>query len=103
MRPSLWPVLLLPSCPCCLSGRSLCPAAAGLSLLSSALFVRWLSLPASLPLCVLVRGLLPLCFGPLVVVVGFVFVWCFWSSFVVGFVSCACCQLTKVTKVTKDC
>ena len=61
--PSSWPVLLPPSCPCCLSGRPLCPAAAGLRLLSSALFVLWLSLPASLPLCVLVCGLLPLCFG----------------------------------------
>ena len=29
----------------------------------SSLFVLWLSLPASLPLCVLVCGLLPLCFG----------------------------------------
>jgi len=39
--------------------------AAGLRLLSSpsSLFVLWLSLPASLPLCVLVCGLLPLCFG----------------------------------------
>ena len=35
MRPSPWPVLLPPSCPCCLPGRPLCPAAAGLRLLSS--------------------------------------------------------------------
>ena len=61
MRPSPWPVLLPPSCPC-LPGRPLCPAAAGLRLLSSpsSLFVLWLSLPASLPVCVLVCCLLPL-------------------------------------------
>ena len=49
-----------PSYPCCLPRRPLCPAAAGLRLLSSpsSLFVLWLSLPAS-------------------VVVGFVLVWCF--------------------------
>ena len=81
MRPSPWPVLLPPSCPCCLPGRPLCPAAAGLRLLSSpsSLFVLWLSLPASLPVCVLVCCLLPL-FWPLVVVVGFVLVLCFWSA-----------------------
>ena len=41
------------SCPCCLPGRPLRPAAAGLRLLSSpsSLFVLWLSLPASLPVC----------------------------------------------------
>ena len=49
-----------PSCACCLSRRPLCPAAAGLRLLSSpsSLFILWLSLPAS-------------------VVIGFVLVWCF--------------------------
>ena len=33
MRPSPWPVLLSPSCPCCLPGRSLPSTAAGLLLL----------------------------------------------------------------------
>ena len=37
MRPPSWPVLLPPSCPCCLPGRPLSPAAAGLRLLSSPL------------------------------------------------------------------
>ena len=81
MRPSPWPVLLPPSCPCCLPGRPLCPAAAGLRLLSSpSSLVLWLSLPASLPVCVLVCCLLPLFVWPLVVVVGFALVWCFRSA-----------------------
>ena len=59
---------------------------AGLRLLSSpsSLFVLWLSLPASLPLCVLVCCLLPpflgFVFWPPVVFVGFVLVCCSWSA-----------------------
>ena len=92
-----------PSCSCCLPRRPLScccwPPPAAFSLV---LFVRWLPSPVSLPLCVLVC-----CFCPLLwpfVVVGFVFVWCFWSGlsllfvWFVWFAGCACCQLAKVTK-----
>ena len=49
MRPSPWPVLLPPFCPCCLPGRPLPPAAAGLRLLSpsSSLF----ALTGEAPFC----------------------------------------------------
>ena len=47
---------LLAAFPGTLSGLRLLPS-------PSSLFVRWLPLPASLPLCVLVCGLLSLCFG----------------------------------------
>ena len=106
MRPSPWPVLLPPSCPCCLPGRPLCPAAAGLRLLPSpsSLFVLWLSLPASLP------ASLPVCVLCVVCCPFFLASCCgcwFCSCLVflvcssrldVGLVGCACCQLTKVTK-----
>ena len=76
MRPSPWPVLLSPCCPCCRPGRPLPPVAAGLRLLSpsSSLFALRLSLPASLPVCGFVCCLLS--FSGLLLF----FVWCFWSS-----------------------
>ena len=103
MRPSSWPVLLSPSCSCCLPGRPLSfscwppPAAFPLVLfLSLASFARLAA--------VVFFGLLfgaPLLW-PFVAVVGVVFVWsglpCFVCLFVGGLVGCAGCQLTEATK-----
>ena len=102
MRPSPWPVLLPPFCPCCLPGRPLPPAAAGLRLLSpsSSLFALRLSPPASQPVCGFVCCLLSF-FGIFFVVFWFVFCLVFLvrsSGCVVVFVCCAWCQLTEVTK-----
>ena len=80
-----------------------CPAAAGLRLLSSPsfLFVLWPSLPASLSVCFLVCRLLPLsCLASCCVCWFFsclLLLVCS-SRIIVGLVGCACCQLTKVTK-----
>ena len=81
-------------------GPPICPAAAGLRLLSSPSFLFFLrpSLPASLPVCFLVCRLLPLfCLASCCVCSCLVLLVCS-SRFVVGLVGCACCQLTKVTK-----
>ena len=48
MRPFAWPVLLPPSCPCCLPGRPL--SCCCWPLPSSSFFGCWLPLPVSLPL-----------------------------------------------------
>ena len=106
MCPSSWPVLLSPSCPCCLPGRPLSfscwppPAAFPFVLFRSlASFARL----AAVVFFVLLFGA-PLLW-PFFVVVGVVFVWFLFGLvflvfclFVGGLVGCAGCQLTEVTK-----
>ena len=108
MRPSPWPVLLPPSCLCCLPGRPL----------SSCCLLRLLPSPSSCfagwPPSVFFVALV--CFGllfaaplPCRLLCFLVFLSGVWSGlpcflvvlfvcFVVGLVGCARCQLTKVTK-----
>ena len=104
MRLPPWPVLLPPSCPC-FPGRPLCPAAAGLRLLSSpsslfVLFPRPLRCLCLFWCVVCCPPFLVVWFclvWPLVVGVGFFSCLVFLvrsSRLDVGLVGCACCQLT---------
>ena len=99
------PVLLSPSCPCCLLGRLLSfPCWPPPVAFPSSFFVRWPPLLFSLPSCLLVCCLVPVA-SPRVVGVGVVFgFWwvcsclpcllsfCWWFGALIG------CLLTEVTK-----
>ena len=72
----------------------------------SSFFVRWLPLPVSLPLCVLVCCLLPLCFGLLLcLLVLFCLVFLVWSSlfFVFNFCLFFCFLCFFVLPALTDC